>query len=153
MKKTEMATILAKLDELAKQLHNEAQRVQEIRDDIESSGGKKRESRRSGQRENYRLEVTFPGEPTIKRKYAVQVFVEAIGKMDVKRVAELGIIAVKTDETPLVSSHPNPKRQRSYKPCGGYYIYTNNSTDEKVGYLEEISERLKIDMKAKEVPV
>ena len=99
------------------------------------------------------LEVTFPGEPTIKRKFAVQVFVEAIGKMDVKRVAELGIMAVEKDKVLLVSSHPDPKRQKLYKQCGNYYIYKRHSTNKKVEHLEEISKRLKIDMKAKKVPV
>ena len=153
MKKTEMATILAKLDELAKQLHNEAQRVQEIRDDIENSGGKKRESRRSGQREKYRLEVTFPGEPNIKGKQAAQVFVEAISKMDIEEVAKLRIMAIERDEILLVSRRPDFERQEHYKQCGRYYIYTTNNTLKKIEYLEEISKRLKIDMKAKRVPV
>ena len=144
MKKSEL---LVKLDELARRLRDEAKQVEKMRRDY-SPSKKRRESKQYGP-----LEVTFPGEPSIKRKHAVQVFVEAIEKMDVKEVEELGIVAVKKDKILLVSSHPNPKRPRSrYKPCGGYYIYTNNSTDEKVEYLEEISKRLKIDMKIKRVP-
>ena len=120
---------------------------------LRGSGRKRRESRRSGQRKKYRLEVTFPWGTIIKGERGDQVFIKAIEEMDFKEVAELGIMAVKTDDTPLVSSHlPTPKRQEYYKQRGRYYIYTNNSTDEKMKYLEEISKRLKINMKVKSVP-
>ncbi len=151
MKKVEL---LIKLDELARRLRDEAKQVEKMRRDYESPSAKKHESRRSGQRKKYRLEVTFPWGTIIKGERGDQVFIKAIEEMDFKEVAELEIMAVKTDGTPLVSSHlPTPKRQEYYKQRGRYYIYTNNSTDEKMKYLEEISKRLKINMKVKSVPV
>ena len=88
------------------------------------------------------LKVTFKDGTTVFKRKAKDSFLECIEKIGVNRVELLNIYA---NGYPLVSDN-KPDDYQYEILSNGKYLITQNSTNYKAKYLEEISQRLKLSL-------
>ena len=89
------------------------------------------------------LIVTFPDGTEINNRYAYQTLCDVIDRVGAERVAALGIRQSGID---LVSKTEDDFYQQ-HKINGGYFVITHSSTETKKNHIEEISKRLKLNLK------
>lgn len=90
-----------------------------------------------------RLSVSFPDGVIIERTYAYETFVEAIQKIGIEKVADLGMTWV---GLPLVSKEKD-NFYNQHEIDKGWWIVTHSATNQKRLQLEEISQKLNIGLK------
>ncbi len=89
------------------------------------------------------LVVKFPDGKEISNKFAYQTLCDVIENVGPENVVRLGIRQSGTD---LVSKTEDDFYQQ-HKISGGWLVLTHSSTDAKKAHLEEISKRLKLNLK------
>ncbi len=89
-----------------------------------------------------KLRVTMPDGEAIEHKLAIHTFIAVIEKIGIERVETLGLIQ---NAIPLISTRKDPKRAQHQR--GQYYIVSGLSNLKKKTFLEEIAEKLRIDLK------
>lgn len=99
----------------------------------------------TGKRSSTKLRVTFPDGTILNDFYAYRTFVEAIQKIGVKRVMDLGI---KRCRIPLVGEVMSDRyRNSQIEVSDGIYVLTHSSTEGKKKDLEFIAQKLKLKLK------
>lgn len=97
-----------------------------------------------------KIRVTFGDGTVIEEPKACDTLALAIKKIGVKRVAELGIVAIGSQDILLLDKREaeDEDYRKSQKEMGeGYYLLTKTATEKKVCDLCTIAQQLKIDMK------
>ena len=97
-----------------------------------------------------KIRVTFSDGTGIEESNACDTLALAIKKVGVKRVADLGIIGIGSQDILLLDKREakDPGYRMSQKEVGeGYYLVTKTSTEKKVCDLCTIAQQLNIDMK------
>ncbi len=89
------------------------------------------------------LIVTFPNGSQISNQFASQTLCEVIERIGGEKVASLGLKLMGTD---LVSKKTDEFYQQ-HQINGGYLVLTHSSTETKKNLIEEISRRLKLNLK------
>lgn len=85
------------------------------------------------------LQVVFPDGTEIKENKATQTFIQTIEKIGVEKVEQL--------KDNLVRADKNFDRTAQIVQIGNFYINTHSSTIEKKRYLDNISQRLNLNLK------
>ena len=88
------------------------------------------------------LEVLMPDGSIISNRFAYQTFCEVIERLGPEKVAALGLRQSGID---LVSKVEDDFYQQ-HRIRGGYLVLTHSSTEQKKVYIEEIANRLSIDL-------
>lgn len=96
-----------------------------------------------GRAANTRLRVTMPDGRVIDHSSAIDTLTEVIQIIGPMRVRELGI---SYSSVPLVSNRKDTKYAQREIP-GGLYIMTHTGTDRKKKQIDEIAERLQLNIK------
>ncbi len=91
------------------------------------------------------LVVTFPDGTEISNRFAYQTLCDTIQKIGAVEVMQLGIRQSGID---LVSRKEDDYYQQ-HKIKGGYFVLTHSSTELKKNHIEEISKKLKLNIKVK----
>lgn len=97
-----------------------------------------------------KIRVTFGDGTVIEEPKACDTLALAIKKVGVKRVAELGIVGIGSQDILLLDKREAKDKayRNSQKDMGeGYYLVTKTATEKKVCDLCEIAQRLNVDMK------
>lgn len=89
------------------------------------------------------LKVTFPDGTVIFRRKAKDTFVECVERIGIEKIKNLEIYA----SGYLLISDKQPDEYQSELLSNGDYLLTQNSTNYKANYLDEISHSLKLDLK------
>lgn len=95
------------------------------------------------------LEITFPDGLRICKTKAAQAFVQALEKIGIEKVRQLG---KRCAGVPLVADHPVPPYVKSYKRCGKYYVMTQSSTKYKREILQDIAGELGLKLHVQILP-
>ncbi len=93
------------------------------------------------------LMVTFPDGKIVNNRYAYETLIEVVETVGIQKVAELGLKHVGLD---FISKTRDDFYNQHELP-GGYLILTHSSTDKKKRQLEEISEKLGLELKVEVV--
>ena len=97
------------------------------------------------------ITVIFPNGDKIAETIGIRTFTKTIEKIGIEKVKKLNILALIYERYPLISDHrytnngiPDYSKQER---IGQYYIWKNSDTSKKVECLNEISDRLNLDLK------
>ena len=82
---------------------------------------------------------------TIAESTGIDTFIKVIEMLGIERVKALGIIAVQSRNLPLISDYEDPIHRQ--KQGGGYYIAMRNTTPQKKEWLDEIADRLGVELR------
>lgn len=93
------------------------------------------------------LRVTFPNGTTICNNTAIETFKDVLSQIGLQRIHDLGII--RKDGYNLVDVKMRPLKQGSVwqHKVGKWYIYSNISNKEKIKHLQNISDKLDLNLK------
>lgn len=92
------------------------------------------------------LSVLFPDGKKISNKFAYQTFCELIKIIGPEKVTSLGITQSGKNIVTRETDYPYD----FHSIGGGWYVITHSSTKVKKKYIEEISDRLNLDLKVEE---
>lgn len=93
-------------------------------------------------KERNKIRVVFPDGTQIERRKVVDTFVETIKEIGIDKVKSLNIVI---NNVPLISSEKD-KFYNQYEVSDNCFIMTHTSTKSKISELDEISNRLKINL-------
>ena len=93
------------------------------------------------------LVVTFPNGKVINNRYAYETLIEVVQNVGIEKVAALGIKHVGLD---FITKTKDDFYNQHELP-GGYLILTHSSTDKKKRQLEEISQKLGLELEVEVV--
>ncbi|MDD3320077.1 MAG: hypothetical protein PHS59_01400 [Paludibacter sp.] len=93
------------------------------------------------------LMVTFPNGKVINNRYAYETLIEVVEKVGVQKVESLGLKHLGLD---FISKKRDDFYNQHELP-GGYLILTHSSTDKKKRQIEEISQKLNLELKVEVV--
>ena len=93
---------------------------------------------------NVPLVVCMQNGETIAESTGIDTFIKAIEMLGIERVKALDIIAVQNRNLPLISDYEDPEHRQKWG--SGYYIAMRNTTQQKKKWLDEIANRLGVEM-------
>lgn len=93
------------------------------------------------------IKVTFTDNTSIYEKKASETFVKTIEKIGLDKVRPLGLTL---NGLPLIDNRKNPNYQQ-YEAGKGVYLMIHSDTKNKISRLQEISDRLNLNLKIETV--
>lgn len=100
------------------------------------------------------LSVTFPDKTKICETKVIGTFIKSIEKIGFDKVMNLGLQCRKVDlisKTKQILQFLDDRQGDGVKEYQGYFIVSNSSTEQKMRYLKEISDRLGLNLIVEEI--